>query len=300
MPEMLADDWVRFAILAPLSSTAPKDVLSHSIGPIRQAIVDLCPPWGEEFQATLRLRPKSVLVESLRSLSEPLEAAISGIILTPLAFWPSFWEYVAAFLPSLAVCAPKSRTPRLVPFNDGHGISLSLSQGISGESRIMAAWGALHPCSSVLTVINTVHGASSSSIVAGAGSRKYLLLGPLAHLRHACETHANLVADLTRGAPLEANGLTQGAFKGCFTTSSVEEGEPLTFCHSQSLDGDDSASLVCLSCLHLGEEPAPLSPPPSPPPAPHRRHLRLLPYLCQQRNTRPSNGLPSPSSVRWR
>ncbi len=129
----------------------------------------------------------------------------------------------------------------------------------------MAAWGALHPCSSVLTVINTVHGASSSSIVAGAGPRKYLLLGPLAHLRHACETHANLVADLTRGAPLEANGLTQGAFKGCFTTSSVEEGEPLTFCHSQSLDENRPPYL-------------PLPPPRLPP---HRQHLRLLPHLRQ-------------------
>ena len=179
MPRALADDWVRICILHPLASSPSTDAVTHSIGPIRAALLEHRPPWDQAFRDALNSRPKSTLIRRLRRLAAGLEAAVSGIILATESFWVSFWDYVATFIPSVSIIGSRSSHAKLVPFAGPHGLSLSLSMGVSGESRLLALWGELFPCTSVLSTINMVDGATSASIVKGSRPTSYLLLGPI-------------------------------------------------------------------------------------------------------------------------
>jgi len=252
----LAEDWVRLAVLLPLSRAPPTSIISlHSFGATLTALKSSVPPWNTLLPV---LQERGGIQRTAATLSARFP--LSNLPVVP----SKFWKFVSRFVGSLGL--PRrggqgsSSSPYTCPgpqgllptYSPDSGLSLKLmSQGRAGDP-LPCLWGECVLLSSqALAVIERAHSASALSLVRGDNSDAHnLALGPIAFLNHACADHCNVRPVRGRDSRVSPNtGLSRSDWTGGTLTRAVPEDSPLYVSYGTTYnDGDPSEVLECPEC----------------------------------------------------
>ena len=249
---LLAEDWVRLAVLAPLTDTPPDKFSTHSIGTTRSDILNLSLPWDEIRAMCNEHAKRADLAKALAEGHQELNKALSPFLLqTGRA--TEFWMFAARFLDSLSWTNHGGKGRFVCEWYGVEGAGLTQDNTISGETALPKLWGERIALSTeAYQTLARIDNATTRSLLLGTNTH-HVVIGPLGLLNHRCPEHANLLP--AKAAHMESratpSGLSildwRGAHKP-IESPTIHPGEQLTITYSEG-DGHPA----CQGCTFQAE-----------------------------------------------
>ena len=257
----LAEDWVRLALLAPISSAPLGGVTLHSFGPTEMLLRASIPPYTALHKVLIGATDTVTLSDRLSNkFPLPTSLPLDG---------EAFWRFVARFALSLALntAAPRGSlmslwgtgsTPLgLRPYYDPDaGLGLRLSSAAKKGTLLPRLWGECLPLSTEdHLLLVSIGKASAASLMRGdLSALDHIVVGPLALVNHACLSHANVSPMSGPETPRDPiTGLCPEDWTGGTLTQDLQENAALLVSYGDLYVDDDGKhrDLVCMECPWL-------------------------------------------------
>ena len=201
-PRLLAEDWVLLSVISFTSNKAPGEMLTHSVGSIRDLMLSITPAFDAVRPLLQATRHRTAV-----ALSKAFDASLDLISFCfPReqrkyeAAKSKFWDFIARFICSLdlGLASRQRGSLRIICGNQGTYRTLStkaLSTVEGMERPIPHLWGEnVRLSATALSVFSKVNSLSSRSLFkAPYCGLHFVHIGPLAKLPHSCLSCANVM-----------------------------------------------------------------------------------------------------------
>ena len=289
---ILAEDWVRISVLAPLVGVDTNSIPLHSFGPTAATLRLISPPWAD-FTSLIDGARQNAIAQLLSSAF--------GATLTPLApvlppsefadFWFFVSRYVASiYIPGINLC--RRRTCR-VTFAPGSGFGIALHGAQRARATAAGVWGERVPISrhAVRLLKQADTSSTRSRTCASKQVQDYLVMGTIALVNSCCSSCALYIPD---GDPsvigpgnevsdIDRLGFTYSDWRGASLLMDLPDRTPVLVVYALPEEDEEVASNAsafstggdCLICTFAGLSPEESA---SAPPTPTPLHLgRAIP-----------------------
>ena len=275
---LVADDWIRLAVLAPLSSRPPADIPTHSVGATLRSLRAAIPSWQEVLHAHGSHHSTATLARALDRLFGPSLEPLRPLIAPhgESEPWQKLWEYCARFMSAINLQGNGDKTNHrpVIRFSDA-GPRVYAGRALGAEQPLHSLWGTQIKLSNTdALIISNAGSASTPSLFSTSNPHShYLQLGPLSYCSQACLDCANLYPS---SHPHDGGGLEDGIPTGFNVHGTLKRPTPdgdmlhfarsvpgLNFKHPPSCDFCSNASPLPPPDPYLMDNnPTPNPPPP--------------------------------------
>ena len=264
---ILADDWIRLAVLAPFSGRSPSATPTHSVGDTLISLRAALPPFHDILATLAPHRSASAIGQALQSTygqtMEPLRPLIEAG--RGASHWNTFWRYCANFIRSIDIGlsnlsgGPPSSRPQ-IRLSDA-GFKVHAGRRMGADLPVPELWGESAQISNTdALVLGHTNSASNAALFTSLHPHgHHIHLGPLAMCSSACDDCANLFPS-TSPFSAPGTGWPEGFNKGSTMRRPTPKLDILHF--ARSLNGlRFKSNPPCGFCLHTSTPPPPITPP---------------------------------------
>ena len=249
---LLAEDWVILSIVAPLSNKPPEQLPTHSVGRVRQLLIDTIPSWPQVLEAL----PPSWSLANIRTYFREAFGPPMGDarhLFPPSASGleqasKSFWHTVAAYVRSLDLDLPSHRdSPKhileryrrtgniRIRYTDSGFRVLTLPK-LEVSAPVRGLWGRnVKLTLQALKIISKVDSLSSRSLFKAPLNAAYFVhVGPLARCSHSCFACSNIIPSKEPWTTRLTDGVPRGYNRGAETRLPTPAGNLLHYSRGHS------------------------------------------------------------------